>query len=365
MLLGFVTTLLATVCYSVASVLQAVGSRRLPAERQPGLRLLRSVAQSRHFLMGTALDVAAFGLVAIALHRLPLFVVQASTGGSLAVTAAAAVWLLGARLTRRDVAGIAAVAVGLGLLALSSGPEGSRVASRGFHLGLLVATGVLALVSLPLGRLHGRAVTAALGLLSGTAFGAVSLSVRVLDHSSAAAMATDYATYAVVVGGLCGYLCYALALQRGSVTVATAAVILGETLLPGLIGVALLGDRARPGAAWSAVAGFVLAVGGTFVLARFGEVELDQAQPPGGGSRRAVAAMPPPGPSRVRRSGGTGRVPEGDDRIEAGRQPGALPQSPTTHEVERMVSDPVAVAAVGPLSAWVAAPGQRSPWTKR
>jgi hypothetical protein len=64
---------------------------------------------------------------------------------------------------------------------------------------------------------------------------------------------------------------YATALENGSVTVATAAVVLAETAPPALIGILLLGDHTRPGLAVAAAAAFVLAVTCAVLLARFGE----------------------------------------------------------------------------------------------
>jgi hypothetical protein len=64
---------------------------------------------------------------------------------------------------------------------------------------------------------------------------------------------------------------YAAALDGGSVTVATAAVVLAETAPPAVVGVLLLGDQTRPGLAGVAVAGFILAVVSAVALARFGE----------------------------------------------------------------------------------------------
>ncbi|MEY9964009.1 drug/metabolite transporter (DMT)-like permease [Streptacidiphilus sp. MAP12-16] len=276
MLLGLAAAVLATIGYGCASVFQARGARRMPKEDRPGLRLLGRVARSPQFLLGTGLDIAAFALIVVALHRLPLFVVQAVTSASLAVTALAAVWLLGSRLARRDVLAIATVVAGLTMLAVSSGPEGHQAVGTGFHFGLLAATGALLLLTLPLAHRRGKVVAAALGLIAGTVFGVVNLSVRVLAPSSPADLFADPATYALMAGGLGGYLCYALALQRGSVTVATAGVVVGETFVPGLIGVVVLGDRARPGFTWLAAAGFAIAVGGAFVLSRFGEIESEQ-----------------------------------------------------------------------------------------
>jgi len=49
--------------------------------------------------------------------------------------------------------------------------------------------------------------------------------------------------------GVVSFMLYAAALDNGSVTVATAAVVLAETAPPALIGILFLGDHTRPGLA--------------------------------------------------------------------------------------------------------------------
>jgi hypothetical protein len=63
------------------------------------------------------------------------------------------------------------------------------------------------------------------------------------------------------------------------VTTTVAAMVVGETIAPALVGAIWLGDSARPGLGWLVVLGFAVALAGTLVLARFGEVpaEADQA----------------------------------------------------------------------------------------
>jgi len=60
-------------------------------------------------------------------------------------------------------------------------------------------------------------------------------------------------------------------LQRGKVTIVAAVMFSVETIVPAVVGVAWLGDRARAGMVPVAVAGFVLTVGASLVLARFAE----------------------------------------------------------------------------------------------
>ncbi len=54
-------------------------------------------------------------------------------------------------------------------------------------------------------------------------------------------------------------------------TVATAAVVLAETMPPAVVGVLFLGDTTRHGLTGIAVLGFILAVVCAVALARFGE----------------------------------------------------------------------------------------------
>lgn len=70
---------------------------------------------------------------------------------------------------------------------------------------------------------------------------------------------------------------YATALDGGSVTVATAAVVLAETAPPAVVGVLLLGDSTRHGMEEIAALGFVLAVFCAVALARFGEASEGRA----------------------------------------------------------------------------------------
>ncbi|GHF72454.1 membrane protein [Kitasatospora xanthocidica] len=278
MLLGLTTALVATVCFGFGAVFQARGARSAPRADRVRAGLLAALARSWQFLAGTLLDIAGFVLSIVALRTLPLFLVQAVTNSSLAVTALAAVRLLGARLHRADVAGILAVVVGLTVLALGSGKEGRNHAPAAFHWSLLATTVVMLLVTLVLVRREGTAAAAGLGLLAGVGFGVTSLAVRVLDASGPVAVLADPAAYALAVGGLGGYLAYALALQRGTVTAATAAGTVAETFGPALVGVVALGDAARPGFEWCALTGFAVAVGGTFLLSRFGELEGESAE---------------------------------------------------------------------------------------
>ena len=66
---------------------------------------------------------------------------------------------------------------------------------------------------------------------------------------------------------------YSLALQRGSVTAASTALVVTQTMVPTIVGVTFLGDQVRSGFWPVAVAGFLLTAAAAAVLVRFEGVE--------------------------------------------------------------------------------------------
>jgi drug/metabolite transporter (DMT)-like permease len=236
------------------------------------------------FVASLGLDALGFLGQLVALHRLPLFAVQAIIASNLAVTAVCASWLIGAVLSWREWLAVGGVVTGVGLLGSSAGPEGATQAGVVFKLALIVAIAGLGLVGMAAGKLPDPFRTPVLGLIAGTGYGVLGVAARVLSGFAPLTLIRDPATYALIAAGIVSFLFYASALEGGSVTVATAAVVLAETLPPAAVGVLFLGDRTRPGLAGVAIAGFVLAVCCAVALARFGEAHHDDGESgPGSG----------------------------------------------------------------------------------
>ena len=98
------------------------------------------------------------------------------------------------------------------------------------------------------------------------------------------------ATYALAIAGGVALLTYSIALQRGTVTQATAPLVVGETVAPALVGLWLLGDQPREGWGWIAFIGFTMAVLGAISLARHGELSEEPEEP----SPDTALAVPQP-----------------------------------------------------------------------
>ncbi|MEE1772094.1 hypothetical protein PUR34_29030 [Streptomyces sp. JV185] len=277
----------AAVCFGTASVLQAVAAR---AAAEPGsdagvdpALLLRALRQWR-YLAGLALDGCGFVLQIVALRSLPIYAVGAALAASLAVTAVVAARLLKVRLSSVEWGAVGVVCAGLAMLGLSSGGEGHEAGSAALGWWMLgIALGVL-LIGAAAGRLPERPRALVLGLGAGCGFGVVEVSVRLINDVTPSALLTNPAAYALLLGGGSAFLLLTSALQRGSVTTATAGMVIGETIGPALVGVVWLGDRTREGLEWLAVAGFVVAVAGALALARFGEAPADTPGPDRPGS---------------------------------------------------------------------------------
>lgn len=270
-----VAALAAAVCFGVASVLQAMGARAAEPGSGSGVdaRLLARAAAQAPYIAGLAVDAVGFGMELVALRSLPIYVVGAALAASLAVTAVVAGRLLHVTLQRVEWGAVGTVCGGLALLGLASGSEGHGHGSTALQWGLLVTAAAVLLVGAAAGRLPGRARAAVLGLGAGFGFGVVEVSVRLVDGL------TSPALYALLLGGGAAFLLLTSALSRGSVTTATAAMVIGETVGPALVGVVALGDRTRAGWEPAAVAGFALAVLGALVLARFGEGGVPEGVP--------------------------------------------------------------------------------------
>lgn len=261
------------VCFGTASVLQAVAARATAPGTGSGVdpALLLRAARQWRYLAGLALDGLGFLLQVVALRSLPIYAVGAALAASLAVTAVVSARLLGVRLSGLEWGAVAVVCAGLAMLGLASGEEGESGGSGALRYAMLgVAVGVLVLGAVA-GRLPDRGRALALGLGAGFGFGVVEVTVRLIDDVSPGALATNPAAYALLLGGGAAFLLLTSALQRGSVTAATAGMVIGETIGPALVGVVWLGDRTREGLGWLAIAGFAVAVVGALALARFGE----------------------------------------------------------------------------------------------
>ena len=275
--------LVAALCYGVAAVMQAMAVRaasRRTADSanksrlgtvDPGL-VVRMLHQWP-FIASLGLDLIGFVAQLVALRQLPLFAAQAIIASNLAVTAVFAAWLMHLELAWREWLAVGGVILGVAMLGSSAGAHAVTGVSSQFKLALILAVAGIAAAGIAASRLPRSARTPVLGAIAGLGYGVLAVAARVLPGFSPHELIRDPAAYALAAAGIVSFMLYATALEAGSVTVATAAVVLAETVPPAVVGVRFLGDHTRPGLGGVAVLGFSLAIVCAVALARFGEAD--------------------------------------------------------------------------------------------
>ncbi|OLT02587.1 hypothetical protein BJF90_29025 [Pseudonocardia sp. CNS-004] len=261
-LVGILFAAVAMVLNSCGALLQASGAR-LATRSRPALLQPR-------YLAGMLLDLVAWGSAVLALRVLPVFAVQAVIGGTIALTALVSARMIGALLPTATRLAVAGCLAGLVLVAASAGSEQPPVHRPGVDVVLLASVLLLAVGVLVLRQ--GKHAWP-LAVLSGLGFGGGAVSVRAAHVQTGegldiALLLAQPSTYLVVGFWLVGMVGYTAALSRGEVGAVTAVFTVTEVLVPGMVGIWLLGDPVRPGWGWVLALGLAAALAGTVVIAK-------------------------------------------------------------------------------------------------
>jgi len=282
--LAYLAALACAVCYGVGSILEDVAAKRAAdvagAMKQPV------------YLAGLGLDLAGWLLSLFALQRLPLFAVQAAVASSVAVTVVLAAVVLHDAITRRQVIALVVMGAGLVLLAVSAAPDEPAAISDATTAALIGGVAIVGVLGWVAKSWPGDKAAGVLGALSGLGFGGTAVCARALEADGTLwGVLTDPLTIALLAYCALGLVLFTVALERGSVTVATASQYSSETVVPAIIGLLVLGDSARHGLVWAAVAGFVLTVGASVGLTLVSPPDPQPGQaeaPPGTGAARTA-----------------------------------------------------------------------------
>ena len=267
MILALLCAIGAMVLFGMAAVLQALATSRASDGDVLNPRLLLHLASQGTFLAAVGVNVLGFALHITALQSLPLFLVQAVIAGSVAVTALLSVRVFRTRLVPGQWAAVGLVVLGLVLLAPTATDGGQVSVGTTAVVLLLGAVAVVMLTAAAVRHVPGAVGTVLLGLLAGTGFGIVAVCARLLPEISLALLRSPF-PYVLVLAGGTAYVVYSAAMQRGSVTTATAAMVITQTVVPAVVGLQV-GDSVREGFVLLAVAGFALALAGALGLGRF------------------------------------------------------------------------------------------------
>ncbi len=283
MIAGLLLALGAALTTGIASVLQGLAARRAAEEPADSLTdgSIRRLVVSPLYLAGVGLDALGFGCTVVALHWLPLFLVQCAAASSVGVTALVGRRVLGTVLGRPSVVALSTLGFGLVLLASGAKAQEATALARSAQWWLVIATGPVVLAGAvalsravkgaTTDRTSGSGSTHAGGMLAaiaGVSFAGTGVASRVLsDAHSVRAVLIAPATYALAIFGVAGMAFFAASLQRAPVTIATAALFGVETLAASAVGLLALGDSTRDGFVVPSALGFVVTLASALFLA--------------------------------------------------------------------------------------------------
>jgi hypothetical protein len=173
----------AAVLFALSTSLQALEARDTPHAEALRLDLLERLARRRRWLLGTAAGVGAWPLQAAALALGSVALVQPTFGFGLVMLLALGTSLLGERVGRREVAGVAAVAAAVAILGWAA-PHSTGAFT---HAGVAVVAGwvvvaALAPQALRVLRLRSGLATS---IAAGVGWSAVGLSTALFDEAVA------------------------------------------------------------------------------------------------------------------------------------------------------------------------------------
>jgi hypothetical protein len=261
MLIGLLAAVASAGLFGVAAVAQATAFRGI-VDRGSGFGWFLSNAW-RHPLMIAVLAAYLVGFVlhAVAIALVPLYLAQAAISLSLPITAWVASRRLGESLGWPGWGAISAIGVGLILLAVGAGSPGPADQSQLFVALLWLSLATLGALSW-LAQARGAGVLAA---LSGVGYAGSAIGVRAISGLDALSVLSGIVVPAY---GALAFWLYSVAMDRGTVARASGAVIVGQTLIPSMVGLLWLGDRVRSGWELSIVCGLACAIAGAVALSR-------------------------------------------------------------------------------------------------
>jgi hypothetical protein len=248
--LGAVAAVTASSLFSAGLVLQSLEARAVPAEHALRLSLIGRLLGRRRWVLGGALMAIGFGFHVGALMLAPLTVVQPSLAAGLLVLLVAGTRTEGGRVGARELAGVAAIAlgvVGLTLTAPDRTTLSGGVALLALALGALGAVALLPHALALLASRHRRSGTLLATLGAGAAYALTGLTTKLLSDRVDTGDWLGAALWLglTAVAGTLALVDQTTALQRGGATQVGAIIYVMPVVVPVLLAPVLVGE------AWS------------------------------------------------------------------------------------------------------------------
>ncbi|HSX00221.1 MAG TPA: hypothetical protein VLH38_04260 [Patescibacteria group bacterium] len=253
------------ICNGVAAILQKASASKEKRAHTLNVGLLWQLIHAGPYVISIVLDLMGGAAELFSVRFLPLFLVQSVIASSVVVTALIDRFVLKHHMSRHTYAAVGLVMIGLVILGIASKPAAEAQVRSAVRWAIILAPLVIAAIGMILVRLRSMASGVGLALVSGVAFGGVSISGRIITlHDPWWSIFSEPLTWSLVAYGVLGLFLFTLALQRGSATIMNAALVATEALVPTVVGLLLLGDNAQGEAITTIVIGCTVTLIGAF-----------------------------------------------------------------------------------------------------
>jgi drug/metabolite transporter (DMT)-like permease len=270
MIVMIVTALAAAVLYGAGAAVEQRQAAAAPQSSAGRPRLLLLLVRQPLWLLGVAAQFGGFAAHAVALRSGPLATVQMLVAAELVVAVVIVRCWSGRPLSRASWAAALTVVAGIAVFLVLTSPSGHEHAdSLPHHVSAAAAVGAAiagaaaaALVAAGL-RASGRRRAVLLALAAGLADSCAAVVTMAFAHVAGhgpVAIVTSWTVYAVIVCGIGNVLLTQTAYQTGRPMITLPIISAVQPVASVAIGIWLLGETPRVGAAGQAGAAFAVLV---------------------------------------------------------------------------------------------------------
>ena len=232
-----------------SSVIQRLATRKPSAHRLFSREFAISIIQSRLFISGFMLQVAAFLAQAVALKNGPLIIVEPVLTCDLIFLLLIIHWKLGITIKLRDWLAVTAIILGLTGLFVALHPEGGRLNYHAAPWIILVTVlgSIVIAIDFTVRRLNNetyRALLAGIGAAGSYALNAAftKLSLSIYNQHGFFALMTNWPVYALIISGIISIYLMVNAYGSGPLAITQPIMEIFEPAIAVSIGVIIFGD---------------------------------------------------------------------------------------------------------------------------
>ena len=250
-----------------AVVLEKIAVDKINHSQLTGLDLFLKLKDNLNYVVGVVLDIIAWLLSLIAVHRLPLFVVQPIIACSIIFTILIEMTILKTRLTTKLILSLGLMFIGLSLLTAIASPEKPTRLSYETKLWLIITPLILTLIALFFTKYLAKYSTFVLASVTGLSFGAIAVVGRALHFGK------NYLNvfrgpliWSIFIYSIVGMVFFTIALKKARASYVNTIVIAFETIFPILFGIIFFHDHPKNNLWIIALLGFILTTVGTILI---------------------------------------------------------------------------------------------------